>query len=444
MKRGLGSSFVRYLAAFAAGSVFAIAVLGALPTTAQAQPTAPVPSAAGAQSFTDIRGEEWFAEAVYALAGQGIVEGRRDGSFGPDDPLTRAQMAVFLARALGLPESTGQPFTDVTTQDWFAGAVGALYQRGLIQGTSMTVFSPHEPISRQQAVTLVMRSLSFVAGSAPWSTVDCELADNQVAVWLAGFRDRPLIAPDHAVSVANAYRLRVIDSPVDGWFYPALNLTRAQMAAMLYRAFLQPVEARNAYPVELPAVSTYPGQSVGAEGALVSFLETRLTALHYPCGPADGVYDYRTKDAVMAFEKVERLKRDGTVGAEVWQRIFSAQTPTPRLSLQGPRTEIDLTRQVLFMINDNRVWKTVHVSTGRLGTQTGHHKVGAKYEGWVKCVTLDGEMYYPSYIVSKTAIHGYKSVPPYPASHGCVRVPVWTAVELYNQLPKGTPVDVYY
>ena len=96
------------------------------------------------------------------------------------------------------------------------------------------------------------------------------------------------------------------------------------------------------------------------------------------------------------------------------------------------------------MITDNRVWKIVHVSTGRLGTRTGHFTVGVKYEGWVQCVTLDGEMYYPSYIVSKTAIHGYRSVPAYPASHGCVRVPVWTAVELYEQLPKGTPVDVYY
>ena len=236
----------------------------------------------------------------------------------------------------------------------------------------------------------------------------------------------------------------MIDGPVDGWFFPALNLTRAQMAVMLHRAFLEPIEARNVYPAEVPAVSTYESQSVGSEGSLVSLLEARLTALHYPCGPVDGVYDRRTRDAVMAFEKVEGLRRDGAVGAKVWQRLFSAETPNPRRSLGGTRAEVDVTRQVLFMITDNRVWKIVHVSTGRLGTRTGHFTVGVKYEGWVQCVTLDGEMYYPSYIVSKTAIHGYRSVPPYPASHGCVRVPVWTAVELYEQLPKGTPVDVYY
>jgi lipoprotein-anchoring transpeptidase ErfK/SrfK len=96
------------------------------------------------------------------------------------------------------------------------------------------------------------------------------------------------------------------------------------------------------------------------------------------------------------------------------------------------------------MITDNKVWKVLHVSTGKNGTRTGHFSIGAKYPGWVQCVTLDGEMYYPSYVVSRTAIHGYRSVPAYPASHGCVRIPVWAAEELYNQLPKGTTVDIYY
>ncbi len=452
MSFGLRHRSVRSLVALAAGSFFIVALLGVLPATAQAQPATtaptavatPAPTAVAAQTFTDVQGSEWFAEAVYALARVGIVEGRQDGSFGPNEPATRAQMAVFLARALGLPEFPGQPFFDVNQPDWFAGGVGALYQKRLIQGTSPIMFSPDRPLSRQQAATLVMRCLEFFLESRPGSTVQYDLTKEEAAGWLVGFRDRSLIAPSHAVSVANAYRLGVIESSVDGWFYPEFNLTRAQMAVMLYRAFLQPIEAKNAYPVELPAVSAYPTQSVGSEGTLVSFLEARLTALDYPCGPVDGVYDRRTRDAVMAFQKVERLKRDGSVGAKVWQRLFTAQTPSPRRSSAGTRCEVDLTRQVLFMITDNKVWKIVHVSTGKLGTRTGHHTVGVKYEGWVECVTLEGRMYYPSYIVSKTAIHGYESVPSYPASHGCIRVPVWTAVDLYRDLPKGTPVDVYY
>jgi hypothetical protein len=399
-------------------------------------------AAASAQSFSDVKGDEWFAEAVEALAAEGIVSGRDDGSFGPSDPVTRAQLAALLARTLDLQESPYTPFLDVTALDWFAGAVGALYQAGIVSGTDALTFSPNLPVSRQQAATLIMRALSYSLAGQPLSETDYELPYGEADLWLAGFRDRALIGPAHSESVANAYRLGIIEGAPDGWFYPSLTLTRAQMAAILHRAFLQPIEARNTYPVELEALSYYPAQSVGSEGPLVSFLESRLTALCFPCGPVDGVYDYRTKDAVMAFEKAERLSRDGKVGPEVWQHLFSAQTPTPRLAEGGDRVEVDISRQILLMIKDGEVTKVLHVSTGKLGTPTGHCHVRSKTQGWTHCPV--GWMYSPSYIMPHIAIHGYKSVPPWPASHGCVRVPVWTADELYEELPLGLPVDVYY
>jgi peptidoglycan hydrolase-like protein with peptidoglycan-binding domain len=432
------------LAILAGGVILAVALLLVSPTAAWAQSATSTASAAEGRTFTDLNGSEWFSQAVYALAAEGIVQGRQDGSFAPYDPVTRAQMAVFLARALRLPESPGSPFFDVNNGEWFAGAVGVLYQKRLLNGTSPIMFSPDRPISRQQAATLVMRCLGFYLDSNPDPSLEFDLPNGETGPWLASMRDRAFIASAHAASVANAYRLGVIQSSTDGWFYPELSLTRAQMAVILYRAFLEPIQARTAYPEEVPAESAYPTQSRGSEGTLVSFLEARLAALGYICGPVDGVYDNRTRDAVLAFQKVERLKRDGTVGGQVWQHLFAAQTPTPRRSYPGTRAEVDLTRQVLFMITDNHVWKIVHVSSGRLGTRTGHFTVGTKWEGWVEAVTVQGRMYYPSYIVSRTAIHGYPSVPTYPASHGCVRVPVWTAVDLYHELPKGTIVDVYY
>jgi hypothetical protein len=400
------------------------------------------PSAASAQSFTDVKGDEWFAPAVEALAAQGIAYGRDDGSFAWAEPVTRGQLTAFLARALHLKDSTVAPFSDVRVQDWFFGPVAAMYEAGLVSGSGPSTFSPNTPVSREQAASMVVRSLCFLLQQQPQLGVDPTLADDQAGVWLLGFRDRALIGQEHASAVANAYRLGVIEGADDGWFYPALTLNRAQMAVMLYRALLQPVVAKDVSPAELPAESAYSSQSVGSQGALVWFLESRLTTLGYPCGPVDGVYDYRTKDAVTAFEKVERLHRDGAVGAEVWRRIFVAQTPFPRLAASGDRVEVDLTRQVLLMIVDNAVTKVVHVSTGKLGTPTGHGEVGHKDEGWTKCSV--GWMYSPSYFMPHIAIHGSKSVPSYPASHGCVRTPVWTADELYRQLVVGFPVDVYY
>jgi hypothetical protein len=430
MKCGLVRYRTRSLVVLACGFAFAVALSAASPASVRAQ------------SFSDLRGDEWFAEAVDALAAEGIVYGRADRSFGPNEPVTRAQLTAFLARALDLPDSMAAPFKDVVITDWCFGSVASMYEAGLVSGTGPATFSPNAPVSRQQAATMVMASLGYLLEKQPQPAVDLTLATGQTGVWLAGFRDRALISPEHALSVANAYRVGVSEGASDGWFYPALTLNRAQMAAMLYRALLQPITARNVYPVELAAQSAYPTQSVGSQGSLVTFLEARLTALGYPCGPVDGVYDYRTGDAVMAFQKVERLSRNGVAGPTVWQRIFIAQTPTPRLALSGYRVEVDLTRQVLFMIEDNVVTKVVHVSTGKLGTPTGRGTVGHKDEGWTLCPV--GWMYSPSYIWPSIAIHGSKSVPPYPASHGCVRTPVWMTDELFQQLVPGLPVDVYY
>ena len=409
----------------------------ALTPVAFAQPVVLSP-----QSFTDVRGSDWFAEAVDALAAHGIAYGRDDGTFGPNDPVTRAQLAAFLSRALHLPDSLAAPFTDVKISDWYFGPVAAMYEAGLVTGSGPTTFSPNSPVSRQQAATMVMRSLEYLLEKQPQPGVDFDLAAGEMALWLAGFRDRNMISREHAPSVANAYRLAISEGADDGWFYPALTLSRAQMAAMIYRALLQPIKPRIAYPIECVAESSYPALKSGSEGSLVWFLESRLEALGYRCGPVDGVYDHRTGDAVMAFEKVEGLGRDGVVGATVWARLFGAMRPSPRLSAAGDRVEVDLARQVLFFVHDNVVTKVVHVSTGRLGTPTGHGVVNYKTPGWY--LSSVGWMYASSYFRPKIAIHGSKSVPSYPASHGCVRTPMWLADELYDQLVLGYPVDVYY
>jgi len=418
------------------GAVIAGCLLPGAVSVAQADAVPP-------PAFTDIAGDEWFAEAVGALVAEGIIKGHDDGSFGPNDPITRAQMAAFLTRALGLqggPAST--PFADVAHDSWYYEPVAALYGAGLVSGTTPTAFSPEVPVTRQQAASLIVRALEAYLAEEPRPDAGLRPAEDEVSAWLAGFRDRLLIAPAHVASVAGAYRLGIIEGAEDGWLYPGLNLTRAQMAAMLYRAFLQPIMPRDGYPAAVPAESAYPTQSKGSRGMLVAFLESRLTALRYPCGDVDGVYDDRTRDAVMAFEKVERLPRDGIAGAGVWQRLFVAQTPTPRLSAPGARLEVDLTRQVVFVVRENAVTEIIHCSTGKAGTPPGHGRVWLMQTGWQECSV--GWMFYPCYLYPHIAIHGSSSVPPWPASHGCVRTPNWIAPWVYSQLRIGMSVDVYH
>jgi hypothetical protein len=436
----------------AAGAlVFALVTLAALPATVQAA------------SSATISGEALVPRAVSSLSQAGVLRGRDTSPLATHQYVTRGQLALYLARVLGLEDSAATVFTDLTVSDPSFGAVGALYEAGLVTGTTPNAFSPDEYVSRQDAVAWIMDSLGhkirrqemraritgllgFAVEEDEASAAQFWLSEQESAEgWLEGFRDRALIDPAHARTVANGYRLGIVDGTADGWFCPTLPLSWGDMAVMLERAFLVPFSARLGYPAAVPAQGGLPTLSEGSEGPVVWYIEDRLTALKYRPGSIDGVYDDRTRDAVLAFQKVEGLTRDGVAGGEFWNRILTATTPTPRNTDVGTRVEIDLTRQVLFMITDNQVWKIVHCSTGSSGrrTRTGHFQIGDKYKGWVSCVTLRGHMYFPSYVVSKTAIHGYRQVPAYPASHGCIRVPVWMAEEIFYETPRGTTVDIY-
>ncbi len=423
----------RRLVVMAGGLALSLGVLLALPATAYAEASATVGEYAQ------------VPDAITHLSEADILRGRDAVSLVLQGYVTRGQLAVYLARSLGLAESTTPFFSDVADSEACFGAVGALYEAGLITGTASATFSPDELVSRQQAAVWIVEALGYKLSHASESTVPFRLSYFESAdAWLAGFRDRSLIDATFARGVANGYRLGIVDATADGWLCPTLPLSRGDMVIMLDRAFVETISGRDAYPPAVSSQAGYPSQEPKSEGPLVWYLEHQLTVLKYRPGPIDGVYDSKTKDAVMAFQKVEKLKRDGLVGGAFWQRLPTAQTPAARLHAPGTRVEIDLTRQVLFMITENHVWKIVHVSTGAstTGTLTGHFTVRDKSPGWLTSSYRTG-MYYAVWFRIKLAIHGYSEVPPWPASHGCVRVPVWMAKELFYEIPMGTAVDIY-
>ncbi len=406
------------------------------------------PSMASAGGAATLGADSDALKAACSISAAGILT-----DWGADDGVlqqyvTRGDLAVLLANSLGLKASVVQHFDDVSSAQPCFGAVGALQEKGLIPGSTAALFAPDELISRREAVSWIMSALHYKLTGNRWRPpVSTRLSYFDTAdTWLQGFRDRPLIGVDYSGALAAAYRMGVVDTTADGWFYPTLALSWGDAATMLDRAFVHPPTVRTVPASALPGELTYPSLERKSTGQLVWYLEYQLTRLKYCPGPIDGLYDDSTRDAVLAFQKVERLTRDGMVETAVWERLATAQTPLPKKIDVGTRVEIDLSRQVLFMVTDNKVWKIVHVSTGSTTrrTRVGHFQIADKFRGWVNCVTLSGQMYYPSYVVSKTAIHGYRHVPAYPASHGCIRVPVWMAEELWNQTPRGMTVDIYY
>ncbi len=402
------------------------------------------PDPARAASFSDVGAGDWFYQAVGELSDAGVINGFSDGTFRPYQTVTRAQFAAMVARALAVPAGSAVPFTDVYSSDWFFGAVSGLHNLGLVSGTSATTFSPQGAMERQQAASLIIRSVGYRLQQEPIEGLGLDLAEEETAAWLQGFKDRSFIAPVHRPAVANAFRLNIVSGYEDERFYPIITLTRAQAAGIIHQGLYRSLVVRGAPPEPVSAEESYPSQRVGSTGPLVSMLETKLAALGYQPGVVDGVFDQKTREAVIAFQKVERLSRDGVAGAEVWNRLSSARRPVPRASRAGARIEIDLTRQVLFYIEDGTVTRIYPVSSGRSGrlTPTGSYSVVRKIPGWRESYL--GFLYKPAYFYGGYAVHGSHSVPTYPASSGCVRVSTWTMDVLYPLLPIGTRVNIYY
>ena len=194
----------------------------------------------------------------------------------------------------------------------------------------------------------------------------------------------------------------------------------------------------------------------GMTGPDVTFLQQRLRALHYDVPTVTGGFNYDTLHAVMAFEKVQRITRDGVVSATVWSHLGRPTVPKLLHPLAGVgAVEIDLTRQVLFYAVNGAIVRILDVSTGggytfidssghlaTAITPTGHFSIRYKINRWV--TSKLGTLYRPAYFNnSGYAIHGEGEVPSYPASHGCVRITVPAMDRMYAKLTIGMSVWIY-
>ena len=138
---------------------------------------------------------------------------------------------------------------------------------------------------------------------------------------------------------------------------------------------------------------------------------------------------------MVAFQDVNRLPRPAPDPGAVGE---AGGATLPRARYGGDHVEVDKGRQVLFVVRGGKVALVTHVSTGATGnTPLGLWHVYGKVAGW------SWVRWYPSYFLRGFAIHGYPDVPAYPASHGCVRVPMWLAPSLYTKIPIGSSVYVY-
>jgi len=167
-------------------------------------------AAAATPTFSDVPPSHWAYAAIQSLVNAGIVNGFPDGTFRPDAPVTRAQFVKMLLLTLGLrPGGGNTPFADVPAGSWYAPYVAAATQAGIVQGLTPTSFGPEEPVTREQLAVLLARALKLTGTVALRFTDDARvdgwaLPGVEAAVaagYLHGFPDgslRPLDATTRA------------------------------------------------------------------------------------------------------------------------------------------------------------------------------------------------------------------------------------------------------
>jgi lipoprotein-anchoring transpeptidase ErfK/SrfK len=202
---------------------------------------------------------------------------------------------------------------------------------------------------------------------------------------------------------------------------------------------------------------------IGDSGKDVLALYKRLRHLHYDVGPKSRSYGYDLLHAVTAFEKVNGLAKDGSAGPKVWKKLNHPKRTHLKYpdASSGLAVEVKIKKQVLVLSKGGKIWRILDTSTGGGYTYTGsdgtpqqaitprgHFSIQYKLTGWHKSDL--GELYYPSYFTNTGyAIHGEGNgnsggeVPPYPASHGCVRITNNAVLRYFDDLANGTSVWIY-
>lgn len=171
-----------------------------------------------ASPFTDVYESDYYYDAVLWAVENGVTNGTSSVTFSPDANVSRAQMVTFLWRAAGSPEpqSSVNPFTDVSSSAYYYDAVLWAVENGITNGTSATTFGPESAVSRAQAVTFLWRSASspIVSGGS-----FADVADDAY----------------YAQAVAWAAQEGITSGTGGNNFSPDLIVSRAQAVTFLYR-----------------------------------------------------------------------------------------------------------------------------------------------------------------------------------------------------------------
>lgn len=174
-------------------------------------------------SFTDLDSVDWAKTAIEYLFNKGVINGKADGVYDPNDNVTRAEFIKIIVVAMGISGNIADtPFTDVDESEWYAPYIAAAYKGGVVLGAEDGAFYPNASITREDMATILYRALGVKA-------------DGKVSL---KFTDANSVSDYAKESVGFLASKKIINGFEDGSFGPKKNATRAETAVMVYNAMI--------------------------------------------------------------------------------------------------------------------------------------------------------------------------------------------------------------
>lgn len=173
------------------------------------------------KTFSDVSGNSWASGVIKSMAAKHIIEGISSSQFQPHGEVTRAQFAAMITRALGLKAASPSAFADVDAKSWYAEAVAAVHEAGIVLGRSKDAFAPNERITREEMAVMIVRAYATLPGSQTGDSAGSSFSDySRIQDW----------AKNAAVTAEQA---GLIQGRGNQQFAPQETMTRAESAQVI-------------------------------------------------------------------------------------------------------------------------------------------------------------------------------------------------------------------
>jgi hypothetical protein len=212
-------------------------------------------------TFTDVSSNYWAAQFIQELSQRGVIAGFPDGSFRPEEAVTRAQFAAMVNKAFQKSaQRQAINFVDVPSNYWASGAIQQAYTIGFLSGYPGNRFEPNQAIPRQQVLVSLANGLEYTANS----NVESTLQYFNDASSIAGYARSPIAAATEQQIVVNYPNVKFLN--------PTATATRAQVAAFIYQALVSSNQAsaiNSPYIVAAQSTTPTPVSVTIPQGAVI-------------------------------------------------------------------------------------------------------------------------------------------------------------------------------